>query len=213
MKILLLQILLLSSVAFAQNKKEYYLDENWTQLSKKDFIKKIDHSINIAHNVENDTAIFRKLYVRKNYGMLSQLKADSIREYISELMGHPVDKQKVLVINYYSGLDQYIAPPAISRWNIYDRDYLKKLHKIANIEQLYVYKYPENLRYHNDKRINWHFDKEALIENTFFPYHFNYGSFVIIHPNNNYSLYYGEYGKDTVWEMVEEMVKKYGDKN
>lgn len=46
----------------AQYKKVVYSDENYQEINYEKFIKKINSTLFIVVNVENDTAIFKKFY-------------------------------------------------------------------------------------------------------------------------------------------------------
>lgn len=211
MKKITLLILVVTSIAYSQIKKEYYLDENWKVISKQEFLKNIDHAKNIDYYTENDTAIFGKIIVRENFGKIDDAILIKVRQFLENESGLKTDPAKKIVINFYHGNDEEIPAPERSRGNRYDRDYLKKLNKITPVNQFWVYKDTTNLRYNHGKKLQWHHDKDLLIEKTFFPYYFKYGSFVIIDSEGNYYSFFGEYGKTTVWEGMKKFIAKYGN--
>lgn len=194
-----------SSIVSAQVKKEYFLDENSKHISKGEFYRRVNHEYNLDVVIKNDSIIINKLFQRKITDNLSNEKLTDLRNYLAEISGTAIDKNKTIIINYYSGLDGKEPAGSKSTWNIYYKKYTKTLQKLDNVQQFWVYKYDENLEHHHKDRINWLFDKSGLIEKTFFPYHFNVGSFTIISPNGKYQSYYGEYGYNHVFESLKEL--------
>lgn len=211
MKKISLFLFFATSILYSQKKKEYYFDENGHKISKDQFIKSIDHSKNIQYYTKNDTAFFAKIAIRKNYGTISPAQLDSIKKFLESESGIKIDPSKRIVINYYSGGEWEVPSKGLSSWNIYHRDYLKKLSKISPVQNFWIYKDDENLRYNYGEKLPWYHDKDSLIEKIFFPYFFRHGSFVIIDSEGNYYSYFGEYGKDTVWNGMKEFITKYGN--
>ena len=98
----------------------------------------------------------------------------------------------------------------ISSWNIYDRDYIRKLNKIHPSNHFWIYKpqSEESLKYHHSRRIDWIQDPNGIVEKMFFP---NgpiscYGM-VMISDNGTFISYHTEYGKQDVWKYTEELIK------
>lgn len=209
MKKLLLLFLLITSFCNGQSKKELFFDIDSTSITKTEFLKKTDHTINIGGKTENDNTIINKLFLRKKIAALSPEKYSLLKNYLRLPLSDTAEpNNKIIVINYYSGLDHANETEGKSHWNIYHRSYPKKLNKMGDIAQYWIYKYDKNLDHHHADEINWLYDKSALIEKIFFPYHFNSGSFAVILPNGQYYTYFGEYGSDQVFSAIEEM-KKY----
>jgi len=210
MKKFTLLLLCVSAFAFGQKKKEYYLDENFKVISKADFTKRVDHSVNLDHYTENDTAVFGKLVTRETYGKLDNKTIDNLRGYLARLASKSIDTGKIILIHYYSGLDHEYTPRSDFDWERYLEKYKKKYKKTADPEEYWIYKDKENLKSVLFPNAPWLHDSDRLVENTFFPYHFNYGSFVIIHPNGNFYSYFGEHGLKQILERLEEFSSKYG---
>ena len=203
---LLITLILIASGCWGQNKKELFFDEDSTAITKTEFIRRTDHTTNIGGVKENDNAIINKLFRREKIAVLSPEKYANLKKYVGLTTSDNAEPDnKIIVINYYSGLDSILPGEGKSTWNIYDRSYPKKLKKMGNIAQFWVYKYDTNLKHHHADEINWLYDKSALIEKTFFPYHFNSGSFAVILPTGKYYTYFGEYGTDEVYNALEEM--------
>jgi len=203
-----LTALLFVAISFGQAKKEYYYDTDWRAISRNEFYTKSNDALNIQRKIENDTMIMGKLFTHRVYGKLPQDSLQMVHTYLSKIANKKIDDSKIIVLNYYPD-HKPDNPKAPTSMPVYERQYLKKLHKIApTSEQFRVYKHDDKL---TDKNKNWVTDTDALIEQTFFPYYFMYGSVAVIHPSGNYYIYYGEYGYDNVFEGLNELIKRYGN--
>ncbi len=209
MKFIALCSLFICLTTNAQDKKEYFYDENDVAISEVEFASKIDYKINIDRVFTSDTAVIARLYTRKTSGELQPEAMEYLKKYLATISGRELDTAKVIVINYFPGEEN--TETELSHAYLYNKDYTKKLNKITPNEQFWIYKSDKNLEHHHGKRLNWKYDKIHYIENTFFPAHFNFGSYVVIHPNGKFIKYYGEYGKNNVWETAKEIVNLYGN--
>lgn len=198
-----LTALLFVAISFGQTKKEYYYDSDWKAISRNEFYTKSNDALNIKRMVENDTMITGKLFTRRVYARLPQDSLQIVHAYLSKTGNKKIDASKIIVLNYYPDHNQEKSMP------VYESQYLNQLRKVApTTQQFRVYKYDDNL---TDKKDNWLIDKDALLERTFFPYYFMYGSVVVIHPSGNYYIYYGEYSANHVIEGLNELIKRYGN--
>lgn len=212
MKKLLLLFLFTTLICQGQTKKELFFDIDSIPITKSEFLKRTDHTINVGGKTEDNNVILNKLFIRKKIDSLSLGKYSQLKNYLNLTPSKNADlNDKIIVINYYSGLDKITHGEGKSQWNIYYKSYPKKLNKMGNIAQFWIYKYDDNLEHHHADRINWLYDKSGLIEKTFFPYHFNSGSCVVILPNGKYYSYFGEYGPDEVYAGIEELKKNYAN--
>ncbi|MFD2603584.1 hypothetical protein [Flavobacterium suzhouense] len=193
----------------AQSKEELYFDIDSTAITKSEFLKRTDHTINVRGSVEKNGVTINKLFIRKKIDTLSSEKYIQLRKYLN-LSASDFNHQ-IIVINYYSGLDTVLPNEGKYQWNIYSKSYPKKLKKMGNISQFWIYKYDDNLNYHHANEINWYHDKSGFIEKTFFPYHFNSGNCAVILPNGKYYTYFGEYGPDEVYAGINELKKNYAN--
>ncbi|PZR19643.1 MAG: hypothetical protein DI539_13390 [Flavobacterium psychrophilum] len=209
MKQLLFYFFFVATTCNAQSKKELYFDTDSTAITKNEFIKRTDHAINVGGSVEKNGVVINKLFIRKKIDTLVPEKYIQLRKYLN-MSGSNFDNQ-IIVINYYSGLDTVLPNEGRSQWNLYNKNYAKKLKKMGNISQFWIYKYDKNLSHHHADEINWHHDKSGLIEKTFFPYHFNFGSCAVILPNGKYYTYFGEYGYDEVFAGIDELKKNHAN--
>jgi hypothetical protein len=204
----IITLILFAATSFGQTKKEYYYDTDWKAISRNEFYTKSNDAINIKRKVENDTIIMGKLFTRRVYAKLPQDSLQIIHTYLSKIAKKEIDASKIIALNYYPD-HKPDNPNLPTSMPVSERQYIKKLHKITpEAQQFRVYKYDDKL---TDKKENWVIDEDAVIEHTFFPYYFMYGSVVIIHPSGNYYIYYGEYGVNQVIEGLNELIKRYGN--
>lgn len=208
MKQLLLSLLFITAICNGQAKKELFFDVDSIPITKGEFLKRTDHTVNVGGTIEKNGILINKLFIRKKIDTLSSEQYDKLKNYLKNASSDV--SKNIIVINYYSGLDK-VNPNEKSSWNIYNKSYLKKLNKTGNITPYWIYKHDENLSYHHADAINWLRDTSGFIEKTFFPFHFNLGSCVIILPNGNYYTYFGEYGPDEVYAGIEELKKNYAN--
>ncbi len=204
MKYIIIFCLLISSCLFSQEKKITYLNENYQKIDKTEFAKGKYSGEYLDLYFENDSLIECLLVRRKPIGKLNKNQLDELKKSLSikDEIG-----EKLIVIIYYPGRDKCNYKERNSTWNVFDRDYLKKLNKISDISHHWVYKNDENLKYYYPKKIVWKKDNNELIENMFFKYHYPCFSCVIIDSKGNFIANYGEFGKQTVWEISNELKK------
>lgn len=94
----------------------------------------------------------------------------------------------------------------VSTWNVFDHDFIPQLNSIARIKPFWVYKNDENLKYFHPKEVKWRLDEEQLIEKTFFIKPYPCFSFVAIDKTGRYISIFGEFGKQQVWKVCEELL-------
>ncbi|MEJ7694665.1 hypothetical protein, partial [Daejeonella sp.] len=114
---------------------------------------------------------------------------------------------ELIVLIYYPGKDPCNGLERNSTWNIFDGEYQRKLKKISTYDHFWVYKNDENLKYYHPRRVNWQSDKNQLVEKLFFRYHYPCFSFVVLNKKGKYLSYFGEFGKNTVWELSKEFIE------
>ena len=200
--------LLINLLSFSQEFEKKFLDINKNEITEKEFYKQKDYSINLDVFIQSDSLIIGMLVRRKNKGKLDKIQSKQLKEYLTRISGEKIDSSKILVINYLSSTPKTPYFGKESQWTIFKNDYLKSLHKIPNIQQIWINNPDnQNLKYFHNDRINWVEDSNRIIENIFFPFEFEFGNFVVINPNGNYISYYAEYGKEEVLNITKECIK------
>lgn len=104
------------------------------------------------------------LITRQISGQLDEKNFTTLKLYLTELSDRQIDSTQNIVINYLNPYpkknENYSSK---SGWNVLDGDYIKKLHKIADINQFWINS-PEsdNLEFYHKNKINWITDKEKF---------------------------------------------------
>lgn len=198
-------ILLISVQTFAQTKPIVYYNENGEEITKENFLKTKDYSKNLDLYFDTDTIQYGLLIERQKFGQLDEKTFTELKIYLSELSQTQIDSTQNIVVNYLTALPkkkENTRPR--SGWNILDRDYLKKLHKIAPISQFWINSpHSDNLKYYHHNKINWVPDKENVFKKLFFPYEVRYGNYILIKPDGKFFFYLGEHSKYQIWENAE----------
>ena len=208
-KVLLILVTLSVFSSYSQEKQVRFYDINGKEITRDKFYKNKDYSKNLDLYFENDSIQYGLLIKRMNFGKLNKIQFGNLKKYINKLSNTKIDSTKNIVINYLSSLPKKSEnSKSRATWNIFDKDYLRKLHRIAEIQQFWINS-PENdnLKYFHSNTIDFISDKDKLFEKMFFPYQIYYGNYLIIKPNGLYVTYAGEYGKQSVWELTKKFIK------
>ena len=107
------------------------------------------------------------------------------------------------MIDYYPGKDNCNSSPSLTPTYLLKsyRAYIKELYGIAPLQQFNIYSDSSGLsKYYGT--VPWYADLYDNIKNTFFPYHYPCGSFVVIHPSGFSHSYCGEYSTRQIFEAV-----------
>ncbi len=205
----LLAFLFVTFQCYSQTKPTEYYNENEKKISEEQFKKFIDYSQNLNIYFENDTIRYGLLVTRKKYGRLDKETFVALKKYLTDLSGTAIDSSQNIVINYLTAFPKKDKKwSSRSTWNVLDKNYLKKLHNIASINQFWINS-PEcdNLDYHHYPKIDWLADQENLFKKLFFQYETEYGNFILIKPTGDFYYYMGEHGKNTILEVSEKFFK------
>ena len=200
---------LFTYLTLGQEKPIIFYNESGEKISKQDFVKAKDYSKNLDLYFKNDTTQIGLLVTRKKFGQLDKNTFEDLKSYLTELTEKKIDSTQNIVINYLTAYPKKNENAnSKSGWNVLHRDYLKKLHKIANINQFWIHSSEcDNLEYNHQKRINWTEDKDDLLKKLFFPYEVRYGNFILIKPDGKFYYYLGEHSKYQIWEDAKKYFK------
>lgn len=208
MKLTILFILF-TCLTFGQEKPIVFYNESGQKINEQNFIETKDYSKNLDLYFENDTTQIGVLVTRKKFGQLEKNTFENLKSYLYELTNREIDSTQNIVINYLTAYPKKDENPnSKSKWNLLQKGYLKKLHKIENISQFWIHS-PEsdNLEYNQQKRINWIADKENLIKHLFFPFEVRYGNYLFIKPDGKFYYFLGEHSKHQILEDAEKFFK------
>jgi len=187
-------------------KRALFYDEKGTRITKDKFYGSIDHKINIEGFTETDTVVSYKLYTRRNYAKISADNRKIILDYLGEISEKQDDSTAITIVHFYSGL--LGEPSDLLTHRVDLKRCVKKAPKDVKVQQYLVYRQVDGPNAPKAGKLGWVHDKEALIENTFTPTHFNYGSFIIIMPNGQCYTYFGEYETERVSEGLLSLIEK-----
>lgn len=202
-------ILLLSVQAFTQTKPIVFYNENGEEITEENFLKSRDYRRNLDLYFENDSMQYGLLIQRQKFGQLDQKTFAGLKTYLTDLSHTPIDSAQNIVVNYLTALPKR-AENITSRsgWNVLDRDYLKKLHRIAPINQFWINSPDsDNLKYYHQNKINWITDRDNLFKRLFFRYEVRYGNYILIKPDGKFYFSMGEHSKYEILENAEKYFK------
>lgn len=193
---------LLTILTFAQ-KKEIYLNDDLVEITQTDF-KKTDEPYKFYNlRFELDTLIANVKVQRIRKGKVSNEMLNSIKSELSTISGDLIPSNNIIVINYYHGLDRCNSTGDKSYVRGKYKRFLRKLKKMKNISQFFMYKSPEGTKNYGNQ-LNWIKDVFGTIEKTFFPLHYPCGSYVLIDSNGNYYIQKGEYNIEQIIDLLKD---------
>jgi len=198
-------VILLTSNLFSQNKEKKYYNTSFDSIGEKEFynlLKRDNYNYNSFELADQHAYV---LYQRKAKGKLS---TDELAELNKYLLNMGSIDNKINVIIYYPGKDYCNKKEGNSTWNIFDSDYSKEVKKINTVNQFWIYKSDEDLKYYYPKKVQWRKDEGQFIENLFFKMHYPCFSSAIIDEDGNYILNLGEFGKHEIWKYLKELSSK-----
>lgn len=202
-------ILLISIQTFGQTKQIVFYNENGEEITEENFLNSRNYSRNLDLYFENDSIQYGLLIERQKYGQLDQKTFTELKTYLGQLSQTQIDSTQNIVVNYLTAFPKKEEnTTSRSGWNVLDRDYLKKLHQIAPINQFWINSSQvDNFQYHHQNRINWITDNENLFNKLFFPYEVRYGNYILIKPDGKFYYYLGEHSKYQIWETAGKFFK------
>ena len=198
-------ILICSCSAIKTGKdKTRYFDENNIEITKSKF--NLIRSTSKLLDIPGDSINHRKLTLREKRGKINDRK--SLELLLEKATNLELDSNKPIVIIYYPGKDRCNSSGTT------DTEWIKSwfgqledgLNLFAEIQPLYIFKDNNGLEKYSGI-LNWKKDPEKTIERLFFEYHYPCRSFVVISKNGDYISYFGEFGKEYVWEATQIMNK------
>ena len=182
----------------SSQKKEFYVDDNFNEISKREFLKKND-KMSYSWSVDQDSTIYNIRVKRIVAGKLNEDQLNSVKKILNIQQNF----NKNITINYYQGLDGCNKNSDQNDYVISDlKEYIKKFKKI-NSSLFLVYSDEEGLR-NRLQKFDWIYDKDRVIEDLFFNFHYPCDSAIVIFPDGDFVLFRGEHK----WEWVLNTVLK-----
>jgi hypothetical protein len=190
------------SVTKTGNNKMKYFDENNVEISKSTFSQ--IRSTNKLLEIPGDSVNHKKLTLRDERGKITNR---ALLEMLLETqIKQELDSTKPIVIIYYPGKDPCNSSGSATKESrkLWFRQLEDGINQVAQTKPIYIYKNNEGLEKY-DGVLTWHKDPEQTIEILFFEHHYPCSSFVVISKDGNYISYFGEFGKEYVWEATQIM--------
>ncbi|MFK7781959.1 hypothetical protein, partial [Psychroserpens sp.] len=199
-------------LGFGQQKPIAYYNEDGVKISKQEFTDIKRNRKNLDLYFENDTTQIGLLFTRQKFGQLDKKTFSNLKSYLTQISKKPINSTQNIVINY---LTEYpitkIDSSLKSSWNVLDKDYPKKLNRIADINQFWITSPESSMKnyyhYYIRYKIDWIRDKENLIKKLFFPYEVKYGIYILIKPDGKFYYYIGEHSKFQIWKNSKKFFK------
>ena len=191
----------------SSQKSSQYLDQNGKEITeeKQRAIFNRNRGGLISATISEGDSIKYQLVPRQEEGRLTPDVNQDLAVYLATIAPAALPKKYLAVIIYYPGKDENNSSGTATR-----KSYAKwynamesKLAKIDGAVPFYVYKDDEGLERQTLGR-NWHADRDQLIENTFFKYHYPGGSYTVVDALGNYRSYFGEYSKESVVKTAQQ---------
>ena len=205
LQITIIGILIYSCSATKTGKEEIrYFDENNVEISKSKFDR--IRSTNKLLDIPGDSTNHKKLTLREKRGKITNRAL--LETLLEKEINQELDSTKPIVIIYYPGKDPCNSSGSATKES--RRNWFGQLedgiNQVAQTKPIYIYKDNDGLKKY-DGILTWHKDPEGTIERLFFEYHYPCSSFVVISKNGDYISYFGEFGKEYVWEATQIMNK------
>jgi hypothetical protein len=167
---------------------------------------------------KDSKTISTRLVKRYRIGYLSFQQFVYIKRNIEKYIGEKVTDSLPMVISYFHEFDDKSKKTKdfkkVKKWV----DESEEMPDFKNLKINYFKIYDKNSFITNHKRIieksDWIEDKKSIFKQLFFPYTFEYSSFLIILPNGEYGIYYGSYPFDFMinklkyWNYFDEYLKR-----
>ena len=204
-KLILLLLTFCFTFTFSQ-KKELYVNEDLKLISKTEFENETHNSVSSNFRFELDTCFLNVKVLKHKKGTIEMSLLDSIKKNFSKTNSQKINDTDILLINYYPGNDKCSTTSYKENFKKRHNQVNKKMNKIENLKQLFIYKSNENIKDFGEK-INWQQDFNKLIETIFFPIDYPCGGYIIIDNKGNYMIERGEYCySDLLIEQIQNFI-------
>ena len=204
----LIIILLLTKVKAQEKTVTRYFSIDSIEVSYEKFSKLLDSDKNmLAYFKNQNDTMFVKLVDRITVGHISPLQVSQILAYFGN-QKQSVDIKLPTVFQYFQGDDPCSRSAfggLITSWDNRDielKTYLKKKYKINFLN---IKSNLSSIENRTNLPENWINDKYSMLK-KFFPFHYPCGSFIILKPDGEYYVNYGEYGFTTALKGLNKLL-------
>lgn len=192
-----------SSIKMGIEKTKYF-DENNLEISKSKFNRNL--STNNLLEIQGDSVNHKRLVLREKRGQINNREA--LESILEEATNQELDANMPIVIIYYPGKDPCNSSGTTDKERIRNwyAQLEESLFQVAQVKPVYIYKENDGLNKY-DGILEWKKDPDGIVEKMFFEHHYPCSSFVVISKSGEYISYFGEFGKEYVWEAAQIMIK------
>jgi len=186
------------------NDNTKYFDENNVEISKSKFDR--IRSTNKLLDIPGDSVNHKKLILREERGKITNRAL--LVSLLEKETNQELDSTKPIVIIYYPGKDSCNSSGSATKESrkIWFGQLEDGINQVAQTKPIYIYKDNDGLEKY-DGVLTWYKDPEGTVERLFLKNHYPCSSFVVVSKNGNYISYFGEFGKEYVWEATQLMHK------
>lgn len=203
----LLLLLSIELKAQTQNNSRYFnMDSVEVSYDKFQKLRNSNKNMLAYFKNQNDT-MFVKLVDRIIVGKISSLQVSQILAYFGN-QKQSIDTKLTAVFQYFQGDDlcsRSAFGGSITSWDIKDSELETSIKKKYEINFLNIKSNQSTIENRSNLPENWLNDRYSMLK-KFFPYHYPCGSFIILKPNGEYYINYGEYGISSVIEGLKKMM-------
>lgn len=209
--VLFLTIIIFNCTILFGQKKDIYINDDLYNIGKSNFYKKSNNYKYYNLRFELDTLIVNVKVERIKKGKISKEQLNSIKKELIKDGNQILFENDIIIINYYPGKDKCNSGGNKSLVRKDYRLFLRRLKKLENVKQFFVYKTLNGTKAYG-KKLHWISDSTKNIENTFFKIHYPCGSFVIIDENGNYYSTRGEYNIEKIIDLIKNRESTFANK-
>lgn len=205
----LLLIMFLTVTLNAQQKLiSRYFSLDSVEVSYEEFqkLREVDRYKYVQAYFKNQNyTMFVKLVKRKVIGQLQPLQTNQIVQYFGRL-DPSINTNTSLLIKHFQGDDPCSSSGTRTgkERDAYFLNFTKQITKRFDVQIIQVKTKNSSIDNRTEFPDKWLTDKYSVL-NTFFPYHYPCGSFMILKPSGEYYIYYGEYGLDNALDGLKKI--------
>ncbi len=184
-----------------------YFDENNIEISKTQFYQKsLNNKLLSWAYIPEGSKFHKKITLREERGKITNRPL--LELMLEKETNRELDSDKPLIIVYYPGKDPCNSSGSATKKSrkVWFGELENGINQITQTKPIYIYKNSDGLEKYQ-RVLTWHNDPEGTVEKLFFKYHYPCSSFVVISKDGDYISYFGEFGKEYVWEATQLMNK------
>ena len=183
--LILVSILLFTQFLLCQNKKEIiFMNVNDEVITRKEF-KSFDKKRSYITEIENDTALIKKVSSRKQLGLLDSVKHRQVKIILSKIIGSEFNGNKNIMIHLYDSNTAKIKD------DIENERYWSWIKKNSHKFQSYLIG-TKNSKINVDSENHLFLDQYDILKNLFFRNSKFLINHLFIKPNGEVFIYNGE---------------------